>query len=172
MAAVTACLAVHGGQRRTPAPQRAAAPAKAAKPAYSPPRTAWGDPRSRPARTPTPGESGDAVQASEAGYYDEEAAPESGSRPPRLAKAIEQQQPAQGRARAPTLEAASPAPARRPDSLVRGLRRERDSRPWMVTDPPDGKGPPTTDEAKQRAAILVAALHRQLQPDRSTARRI
>src|SRR5437867_2272560 len=31
------------------------------------------------------------------------------------------------------------------------------SRPWFVTDPPDGKIPPQTDEARKRAADLAAA---------------
>ena len=33
----------------------------------------------------------------------------------------------------------------------------KNSRPWMVTDPPDGKIPPLTDAAQQRAAARAAA---------------
>jgi hypothetical protein len=38
------------------------------------------------------------------------------------------------------------------------------SRPWFVTDPPDGKVPPITDEARKRAADIAAARR-----DRGTA---
>ena len=34
----------------------------------------------------------------------------------------------------------------------------KNSRPWMVTDPPDGKMPATTDEGKARAAAARARL--------------
>jgi hypothetical protein len=39
------------------------------------------------------------------------------------------------------------------------------SRPWFVSDPPDGHVPPTTDEGKQRAQRARQALAKREQPD-------
>jgi len=126
---------------------KTAAPARAAKP-YSPPRTAWGDPDL----------SGSYTNTSESGTPFERPAEFEGKTldqitPAELAKAIDQRNQRKVE-RAPTLGGESGTGAG-PIHWFEDYDA-KNSRPWMVTDPPDGKVPPTTEEAKQRAAILLA----------------
>jgi hypothetical protein len=127
---------------------RASAPAaKSAGKAWAPPRTAWGDPDL----------SGSYTNTSESGTPFERPAEFEGKRldevtPTELAKAIEARNN-QKVVRAPTLGGAETGAG--PTHWFEDYNSVN-TRPWMVTDPPDGKVPPTTDEAKQRAAIVVA----------------
>jgi hypothetical protein len=143
IAAIGACLAGSAAAQTT-APK--VAPVKAAKP-YSPPRTAWGDPDL----------SGSYTNTSESGTPFERPAEFDGKTldqitPAELAKAIEKRNN-QKVERAPTLGGAETGAG--PIHWFEDYNA-KNSRPWMVTDPPDGKVPPTTDDAKQRAAIAAA----------------
>jgi hypothetical protein len=143
-AAVTVCLA-RPAVAQTAAPSKAA-PAKAARP-YSPPRTAWGDPDL----------SGSYTNTSESGTPFERPAEFDGKAldqitPSELAKAIDKRNN-QKVERAPTLGGAETGAG--PIHWFEDYNA-KNTRPWMVTDPPDGKIPPTTEEARQRAAIVIA----------------
>jgi len=131
-------------QAQTAAPK---ASAPAVKKAWTPPRTAWDDPDL----------SGSYTNTSESGTPFERPAEFEGKRldevtPAELAKAIEARNN-QKVVRAPTLGGAETGAG--PTHWFEDYNAVN-TRPWMVTDPPDGKVPPTTDEAKQRAAIVVA----------------
>jgi hypothetical protein len=121
--------------------------AKAAKP-YSPPKTAWGDPDI----------SGTYTNTAESGTPFERPVEFEGKTldqitPAELAKAIEQRNQRKVD-RAPLLGGESGTGAG-PIHWFEDYNA-KNSRPWMVTDPPDGKVPPITDEAKQRAAAVIA----------------
>ncbi len=148
VAAVTVCLATPAvAQTTAPAPSsKPAAPAKAARP-YSPPKTAWGDPDL----------SGSYTNTSESGTPFERPAEFDGKTldqitPAELAKAIDKRNN-QKVERAPTLGGAETGAG--PIHWFEDYNA-KNTRPWMVTDPPDGKIPPATEEARQRAAIVVA----------------
>jgi hypothetical protein len=122
------------------------AAAKSGK-AWTPPRTTWGDPDL----------SGSYTNTSESGTPFERPAEFDGKRldeitPAELAKAIDARND-QKVVRAPTLGGAETGAG--PTHWFEDYNA-KNTRPWMVTDPPDGKVPPTTDEATQRAAIAVA----------------
>jgi hypothetical protein len=126
-------------------PASSAAPKSART--WTPPRTAWGDPDL----------SGSYTNTNESGTPFERPAEFDGKRldeitPAELAKAIDQRN-TQKVVRAPTLGGAETGAG--PTHWFEDYNA-KNSRPWMVTDPPDGKVPPTTDEARQRAAIAVA----------------
>jgi hypothetical protein len=132
---------------QTAAPKSQAAPAARSAKAYAPPRTAWGDPDL----------SGSYTNTSESGTPFERPAEFEGKRldeitPAELAKAIDQRNN-QKVVRAPTLGGAETGAG--PTHWFEDYNA-KNTRPWMVTDPPDGKIPPTTEEAKQRAALAVA----------------
>jgi hypothetical protein len=127
---------------QTAAP-KGAAPAKAGK-AWTPPRTAWGDPDLSGSYTNT-NESGERPAEFDGKRLDE-------ITPAELDKAIAARNN-QKVVRAPTLGGAETGAG--PIHWFEDYNA-KNSRPWMVTDPPDGKIPPTTDEARQRAAIAVA----------------
>jgi hypothetical protein len=132
---------------QTAAPKSQAAPAAKSAKAYAPPRTAWGDPDL----------SGSYTNTSESGTPFERPAEFEGKRldeitPAELAKAIDQRNN-QKVVRAPTLGGAETGAG--PTHWFEDYNA-KNTRPWMVTDPPDGKIPPTTEEAKQRAALAVA----------------
>jgi hypothetical protein len=123
-------------------------PAKAAARAYSPPKTPWGDPDI----------AGSYNNTQESGTPFERPAEFAGKRledvtADELAKAIIQRNQRKVE-RAPTLGGESGTGAG-PIHWFEDYGA-RNSRPWMVTDPPDGMIPNTTDEARQRAAIVVA----------------
>ena len=148
IAAVTMSLAMPAAAQPaaagSAAPSRAAAPAKTAS---SPPRTAWGDPDL----------SGSYTNTSDSGTPFERPAEFDGKTldqitPAELAKAIDKRNN-QKVERAPTLGGAETGAG--PIHWFEDYNA-KNTRPWMVTDPPDGKIPPTTDEARQRAAIVVA----------------
>jgi hypothetical protein len=132
---------------QTAAPKSPAPPAAKSAEAYAPPRTAWGDPDLSGSYTNT-NESGTPFERPaefEGKRLDEVTAAE-------LAKAIDQRNN-QKVVRAPTLGGAETGAG--PTHWFEDYNA-KNSRPWAITDPPDGKAPPTTDEAKQRAAAAVA----------------
>jgi hypothetical protein len=136
-------VAAQTAASRIPATPAASKSAKA----WSPPRTAWGDPDL----------SGSYTNTNESGTPFERPAEFDGKRldeitPADLAKAIDQRNN-QKVVRAPTLGGAETGAG--PTHWFEDYNA-KNSRAWMVTDPPDGKVPPTTDEAKQRAAIAIA----------------
>ncbi len=146
LAVALACLAVPAAAQTATAPKAAPAPAKTARP-YSPPKTAWGDPDL----------SGSYTNTSESGTPFERPAEFDGKTldqitPAELAKAIDKRNN-QKVERAPTLGGAETGAG--PIHWFEDYNA-KNTRPWMVTDPPDGKIPPTTDEARQRATIAVA----------------
>jgi hypothetical protein len=123
-------------------------PAQAAAKPYSPPKTPWGDPDI----------AGSYNNTQESGTPFERPAEFAGKRledvtADELAKAIAQRNQRKVE-RAPTLGGESGTGAG-PIHWFEDYGA-RNSRPWMVTDPPDGQIPNTTDEARQRAAIVVA----------------
>jgi hypothetical protein len=145
-AVAVAALAIEPAQAQTAAPKVSPPAAKSGK-AWTPPRTAWGDPDL----------SGSYTNTSESGTPFERPAEFDGKRldeitPAELAKAIDARNN-QKVVRAPTLGGAETGAG--PTHWFEDYNA-KNTRPWMVTDPPDGKVPPTTDEAKQRAAIAVA----------------
>jgi hypothetical protein len=139
-------LAVAAACLNAPAAAQTAAP-KAAKP-YSPPKTPWGDPNI----------AGTYTNTNESGTPFERPAEFDGKTldqitTAELAKAIDQRNQRKVE-RAPLLGGESGTGAG-PIHWFEDYDA-KNSRPWMVTDPPDGKVPPTTDEAKQRAAQAAA----------------
>jgi hypothetical protein len=138
-------LAVSAGAQ-TAAP-KAPAPARAAAKPYSPPKTAWGDPDISGSYTNTQ-ESGTPFERPaefEGKRLDEVTADD-------LARAVARRNQ-QKVDRAPTLGGAETGAG--PIHWFEDYGA-KNTRPWMVTDPPDGKIPATTDEARQRAAIVIA----------------
>jgi hypothetical protein len=141
-----ASIATPPVKAQTAAP-KASAPAARSGKAWTLPRTAWGDPDL----------SGSYTNTSESGTPFERPAEFEGKRldeitPAELAKAIDARNN-QKVVRAPTLGGAETGAG--PTHWFEDYNA-KNTRPWMVIDPPDGKVPPTTDEAKQRAAIVVA----------------
>jgi hypothetical protein len=123
------------------------APAKAAAKPYSPPKTPWGDPDLGGSYTNT-SESGTPFErpAEFAGKRLEEVTADD------LAKAIDRRNNAKVE-RAPTLGGAETGAG--PIHWFEDYGA-KNTRPWMVTDPPDGKIPSTTDDARRRQAIVIA----------------
>jgi len=119
---------------------------KAARP-YSPSKTPWGDPDLGGSYTNT-SESGTPFErpAEFAGKRLEEVTADD------LAKAIDRRNNAKVE-RAPTLGGAETGAG--PIHWFEDYGA-KNSRPWMVTDPPDGKIPATTDDARRRQAIAIA----------------
>ena len=145
-AVAVAAMATSSAAAQTASPKASAPAAKSGK-AWTPPRTAWGDPDL----------SGSYTNTSESGTPFERPAEFEGKRldeitPAELAKAIDARNN-QKVVRAPTLGGAETGAG--PTHWFEDYNA-KNSRPWMVTDPPDGKIPPTTDEARQRAAIAIA----------------
>ena len=142
--AVGVCM-VAGAAAQTAAPKAPARPA--AKP-YSPSKTAWGDPDI----------SGSYNNTQESGTPFERPAEFAGKRiedvtPEELAKATELRNRRKVE-RAPLLGGETGTGAG-PTHWFEDYNA-KNSRPWMVTDPPDGKIPATTDEARARAAAVLA----------------
>jgi len=136
---------VAGAAAQTAAPKAPARPA--AKP-YSPSKTAWGDPDI----------SGSYNNTQESGTPFERPAEFAGKRiedvtPEELAKATELRNRRKVE-RAPLLGGETGTGAG-PTHWFEDYNA-KNSRPWMVTDPPDGKIPATTDEARARAAAVLA----------------
>jgi hypothetical protein len=133
----------------TAAAAQAPAPAaKAVAKPYSPPKTAWGDPDI----------GGSYTNTQESGTPFERPAEFAGKRlgditPEDLAKAIAVRNERKVE-RAPTLGGETGTGAG-PIHWFEDYGA-RNSRAWMVSDPPDGKIPATTEEARQRAAAEVA----------------
>jgi hypothetical protein len=150
VAAAVALLAAPATVRvaaQTPAPKAPVSAAAKSGKAWTPQRTTWGDPDL----------SGSYTNTSESGTPFERPVEFDGKRldeitPAELAKAIDARNN-QKVVRAPTLGGAETGAG--PTHWFEDYNA-KNTRPWMVTDPPDGKVPPTTDEAKQRAAIAVA----------------
>jgi hypothetical protein len=145
-AIVVAALATQPARAQSSAPKASSPAAKSVR-SWTPPRTVWGDPDL----------SGSYTNTSESGTPFERPAEFDGKRldeitPAELAKAIDARNN-QKVERAPTLGGAETGAG--PTHWFEDYNA-KNTRPWMVTDPPDGKVPPTTDEAKQRAAIAVA----------------
>jgi hypothetical protein len=114
-----------------------------AKATWTPARTAWGDPDLQGSYTNT----------DESGTPFERPAEFEGKRaedvtPAELEKAIQQRNERKARV-APTLGGAETGAG--PIHWFEDYN-SKNSRPWLVTDPADGKVPPQTDEARQRAA--------------------
>ena len=141
LAMVSAASMVSAGQ----APAKAAAPSTSSKP-YSPPKTPWGDPDLQ----------GNYTNKYEQGTPFERPAELEGKtladiHAKELAEIIQKRQQ-RAIENAPFLSGD-------PTGTIAGPMEFRDiyevakaSRPWFVTDPPDGKIPPTTPEARQRIA--------------------
>jgi hypothetical protein len=130
---------------QAPAPKTTAK--LAAKP-YSPSKTPWGDPDI----------SGSYNNTQESGTPFERPAEFAGKRledvtPEELAKATEARNQRKVE-RAPLLGGETGTGAG-PTHWFEDYNA-KNSRPWMVTDPPDGKIPPTTEEARARAAAVLA----------------
>jgi hypothetical protein len=141
--AVAVCM-VAGAGAQTAAPK---VPAKAAPKPYSPPKTPWGDPDL----------GGSYTNTSESGTPFERPAEFAGKRLDEvtaddLAKAIDRRNTAKVE-RAPTLGGAETGAG--PIHWFEDYGA-KNTRPWMVTDPPDGKIPSTTDDARRRQAIVIA----------------
>jgi len=130
------------------AAQAPKAPAKAPAKPYAPPKTPWGDPDIAGSYNNTQ-ESGTPFErpAEFAGKRIDEITPEE------LAKATEVRNQRKVE-RAPLLGGETGTGAG-PTHWFEDYNA-KNSRPWMVTDPPDGRIPPTTDEARQRAAAVLA----------------
>jgi hypothetical protein len=141
LAMVSAASMASAGQ----APAKAAAPSTSSKP-YSPPKTPWGDPDLQ----------GNYTNKYEQGTPFERPAELEGKtladiHAKELAEIIQKRQQ-RAIENAPFLSGD-------PTGTIAGPMEFRDiyevakaSRPWFVTDPPDGKIPPTTPEARQRIA--------------------
>jgi hypothetical protein len=124
----------------------AAAQTRTAK-SWTPPRTAWGDPDLQGSYTNT----------NESGTPFERPAEFEGKRldevtPAELAAAIRQRNERKLEV-APTLGGAETGAG--PVHWFEDYGA-KNSRAWLVTDPPDGKIPPTTEEARQRAGMAAA----------------
>ncbi|HEY6508920.1 MAG TPA: hypothetical protein VIY56_12960 [Vicinamibacterales bacterium] len=122
-----------------------APPPSASRPAYTPPRTPWGDPDIQGAFTnsdesQTPMERPKELE----GRRLEDITPEE------LTKLNEQRNQARTRADEIRWELRSPL------HWFENLNF-RNSRAWMVTDPPDGRIPPLTPQARPRAAARAEA---------------
>jgi hypothetical protein len=144
-AAACALSAASTVAAQTAAPRSPAA-AKSAKP-WAPPRTAWGDPDLQ----------GSYNNTDESGTPFERPAEFAGKRleditPAELDKVIEQRN-ARKREVAPGLGGRETGAG--PIHWFEDYN-SRNSRAWLVTDPQDGKVPPQTDEARQRAGDAAA----------------
>jgi hypothetical protein len=124
--------------------QQAAKPGeKAARAAYTPPKTPWGDPQI----------AGVYSNDDETGIPFERPAQFEGRRieditPAELAEANKQRNEQFNAGVAGTEFAGGLRP---PTHLIFDSFDRRNSTPWLVVDPPDGRVPPLTDEARQRA---------------------
>jgi hypothetical protein len=147
VAAGVAWLAVSGLHA-----QSAPAPAKtASSAAYSAPRTPWGDPDLQGTYTNT----------AESGIPMERPAELAGKRledvtPAELARLIAERR-ARTEKTAITIGGTADNDTGAGPSHWYENYNATNSRAWMISDPPDGKIPPTTDAAKARAAAVKAA---------------
>src|SRR5436190_11434307 len=131
--------------------QSASTPAKAGAAAFSAPRTPWGDPDLQGTYTNT----------SESGIPMERPAEFAGRRvedvtPAELARLIEDRR-ARAAKTAITIGGTEDNDTGAGPSHWYENYNATNSRAWMVSDPPDGKIPATTDAAKARAAAVKAA---------------
>jgi len=131
--------------RQSPSPTKSARPPAAPKGAYVPPRTLWGDPDLQ----------GSYNNTDESGTPFERPAEFEGRRledvsPAELEKAIQQRNERKARV-APTLGGRETGAG--PIHWFEDYH-SKNSRAWLVRDPADGKIPPQTDEARQRANEL------------------
>ena len=119
---------------------------------FSPPRTAWGDPRLEGVYT----------NDDETGVPFERPAQFEGRRlediTPQELSALNKQRNEQFNAGVAGTEFAGGL--RPPTHLIFDSFDRRNSSPWLVVDPPDGKVPPLTDEARQRARRPQSGLGR------------
>src|SRR5262249_54514734 len=141
-AAALVSLTVAPAAAQSPVSGAATVKTAKAKATWTPPRTAWGDPDLQGSYTNT----------DESGTPFERPAEFEGKRaedvtPAELEKAIQQRNERKARV-APTLGGAETGAG--PIHWFEDYN-SKNSRPWLVTDPADGKVPPQTDEARQRA---------------------
>jgi hypothetical protein len=138
-----------GPQAPKPAPAK---PSAAANGAYAPPRTAWGDPQLEGVYT----------NDDETGIPFERPVQFDGRKiediTPAELQALNKQRNEQFNAGVAGTEFAGGI--RPPTHLIFDSFDRKNSRPWLVVDPPDGKVPPLTEEARQRVRRPVSGLGR------------